>query len=101
VESANGDIRLILGQLQMVRLRSAALSYEDVKGRLGAAKDADMSPFECARRLLEPGTERLPLYERLDWVFMDMDLVPLLVQVGGQGSGLCMVLLVLLGAVSG
>ncbi len=85
----------------MVRLRSAALSYEDVKGRLGAAKDADMSPFECARRLLEPGTERLPLYERLDWVFMDMDLVPLLVQVGGQGSGLCMVLLVLLGAVSG
>ncbi len=28
---SNGDLRLVLGQLQMVRLRSAALSYDDVK----------------------------------------------------------------------
>jgi hypothetical protein len=46
VESSNGDIRLILGSLQMVRLRSAALTYEDVRGRLGSSKDSDMSPFE-------------------------------------------------------
>lgn len=42
-------MRLILGQLQMVRLRQAALSYDEVKGRLGTNKDMDMSPFECSR----------------------------------------------------
>ena len=31
VEGANSDIRLILGQLQMVRLSSKALSYDEVK----------------------------------------------------------------------
>jgi hypothetical protein len=31
--SAGGDIRLLLGQLQMVRLRAAALTYDDVKVR--------------------------------------------------------------------
>lgn len=31
VEGANSDIRLILGQLQMVRLSSRALSYDEVK----------------------------------------------------------------------
>ena len=30
-EGANADIRLVLGQLQMVRLRARALSYDDVK----------------------------------------------------------------------
>ena len=33
VEGANSDIRLILGQLQMVRLSSRALSYDEVKVR--------------------------------------------------------------------
>lgn len=28
---ANGDIRLVLGQLQMIRLRSKTLSYDDAK----------------------------------------------------------------------
>lgn len=32
-EGANADIRLVLGQLQMVRLRAKALSYDDVKVR--------------------------------------------------------------------
>jgi replication factor C subunit 1 len=50
VEGSNGDIRLILGQLQMVRLRSSALSYDDVKGRLGTSKDSDISPFEWVAR---------------------------------------------------
>lgn len=31
VEGANADIRLILGQLQMIRLSSKKLSYDDVK----------------------------------------------------------------------
>lgn len=30
-EGANADIRLILGQLQMIRLSSRKLSYDDVK----------------------------------------------------------------------
>ena len=34
VEGANADIRLILGQLQMIRLSSKRLSYDDVKVHL-------------------------------------------------------------------
>ena len=30
-ESANADIRLVLGQLQMIRLRARSLSYDEVK----------------------------------------------------------------------
>ncbi len=39
-----------------------------------------MSPFECARRLLEPSSAHLSFGERSELVFADMDLVPLLVQ---------------------
>ena len=56
VQSASGgDIRLILGQLQMVRLRARALSYDQVKGgaNMATAKDLELSPFEAAKRLLE------------------------------------------------
>ena len=53
---ANQDLRLVLGQLQMLRRRAAAVRYDDVKaGAAGAAKDTAMSPFDAARRLLEPG----------------------------------------------
>ena len=30
-ESCNGDIRLMLGQLQMIRLRKRTLSYDEAK----------------------------------------------------------------------
>ena len=30
-EGANADIRLVLGQLQMIRLRARTLSYDEVK----------------------------------------------------------------------
>lgn len=33
--SSNGDLRLVLGQLQMVRLRARALTYDQVKVRGG------------------------------------------------------------------
>lgn len=33
VEGASGDLRLLLGQLQMVRLSRTTLSYDDVKGK--------------------------------------------------------------------
>ncbi len=38
VASANGDLRLVLGQLQMLRLRAVSLTYDEVKGRDAANK---------------------------------------------------------------
>lgn len=38
VEGANGDIRAILGQLQMIRLRSRSLRYDDAKAKFGTSK---------------------------------------------------------------
>lgn len=38
VAGANGDLRLVLGQLQMLRLRAVALSYDDVKNKMAANK---------------------------------------------------------------
>lgn len=52
------------------------------QGNKSAAKDADMSPFEAARKLLGNESERMSLGDRVECVFQDMDLVPLLVQVG-------------------
>jgi len=83
VQSSNGgDIRLILGQLQMIRLRASSLSYDQVKsGGHGTAKDLEMSPFEAARRLLDSDAcSGLSLADQIDLVFQDTDLVPLLVQ---------------------
>lgn len=83
VQSANGgDIRLILGQLQMVRLRARSLTYDQVKsGGAGTAKDLEMSPFEAARRLLDSDAcSGLSLADQIELVFQDADLVPLLVQ---------------------
>lgn len=57
------------------------------QSRSGTSKDADMSPFECARRLLDPAYTPNPSKPggmttggRLDLYFADSDLVPLLVQ---------------------
>ncbi len=55
------------------------------QGKLATAKDADMSPFEAGRKLLS--LERLSLGDRIELVFQDADLVPLLVQARGSGLG--------------
>jgi hypothetical protein len=78
VESSQGDMRVVLGQLQMHRLRAASLSYTDVQS--ASVKDMDKSPFECARLLLSMESARLRISDRMDCVFQDMDLVPLLIQ---------------------
>lgn len=70
---------MMLGQLQMHRLRSKSLSYDQVKA--GAQKDMEKSPFDCARKLLSFDSSALTMGDKLDCVFQDMDLVPLLVQV--------------------
>jgi hypothetical protein len=79
VESSQGDMRMMLGQLQMHRLRAVSLSYSDVQA--SSAKDMDKSPFECARLLLSTDSTRMRMSDRMDCVFQDMDLVPLLIQV--------------------
>lgn len=43
-------------------------------------QDADMSPFEAARKLLDADSARLSLGDKAELVFQDMDLVPLLIQ---------------------
>lgn len=48
---------------------------------MGGGKDADMSPFEAGRKLLSLESEKMSLNDRIDLVFQDADLVPLLVQV--------------------
>ena len=82
VQSANGgDIRLLLGQLQMIRLRATALSYDEVRsGGHRTSKDLEMSPFEAARRLLDADGAALSMADQIELVFQDADLVPLLVQ---------------------
>eukprot|EP00892_Ulva_mutabilis_P010717 jgi/Ulvmu1/8017/UM004_0254.1 len=78
VESSQGDIRMMLGQLQMHRLRASSLTYDQVKA--SAQKDMDKSPFDCARKLLSIESCSMTMGDRMDCVFQDMDLVPLLVQ---------------------
>ena len=79
VESSQGDMRLMLGQLQMHRLRAKTLSFDQV--RAASVKDMDKSPFDCARRLLSGESAQWSMMDRMDAVFQDLDLVPLLIQV--------------------
>ena len=51
---------------------------------MSLSKDADMSPFEAGRKLLALDSGKLTLSDRIDLVFQDADLVPLLVQVGSS-----------------
>lgn len=52
-----------------------------MQSKMATNKDADMSPFEAARKLLSSESSRTSLGDRVDLVFQDMDLVPLLIQV--------------------
>jgi replication factor C subunit 1 len=78
VESSQGDMRVMLGQLQMHRLRASTLSYDEV--RRAAIKDMDKSPFDSARKLLSGESAQWSMMDKMDAVFQDMDLVPLLIQ---------------------
>jgi replication factor C subunit 1 len=81
-ESANCDVRALLGQLQFVRLRKRALAFDDAKGggKFSVAKDMALTPFEASRRLFDSAFSRVGLGARLDLALADADLVPLLVQ---------------------
>ena len=60
-----------------------------VQGKMGLSKDADMSPFEAGRKLLSLDSQKLTLNDRIDLVFQDADLVPLLVQVRKYFARFC------------
>eukprot|EP00798_Chlamydomonas_sp_ICE-L_P032096 gene32096-biopygen9572 len=74
-KGANCNLRSILGQLQMVRLSRTTLSYDEVKGSQACDKDSDLSPFECARKLLEPASSSMSIQDRLNLAMVD-DIVP-------------------------
>ena len=45
-ERVNGDIRLVLNQLQYMSLSMSVIKYDDIRQRLlSSAKDEDISPF--------------------------------------------------------
>ena len=81
-EGANCDVRSVVGQLQLVRLRKRALSFDDATsgGRFSVSKDATVSPFEASRWLFAGEAARASMNSRLDAALCDADLVPLLVQ---------------------
>ncbi|GMH33613.1 hypothetical protein BSKO_01447 [Bryopsis sp. KO-2023] len=81
IDAAGGDLRLILGQLQTLSRTHSLVSYDEMKTfLLSVRKDSDCGPFKAADQLLSPGGSKAPMSDRLDLVFQDMDLVPLLVQ---------------------
>ena len=81
-EGANCDVRSVVGQLQLVRLRKRTLSFDDATsgGRFSVSKDATVSPFEASRWLFSNEASRSSMNARLDAALCDADLVPLLVQ---------------------
>ena len=79
-ERSNGDLRVILGHLQNVRLTKTQLLFDDVKEAGAITKDADMSPFACAQALLSKDARSMTTNDQINLVFQDADFVPLLVQ---------------------
>eukprot|EP00898_Chlorokybus_atmophyticus_P003310 jgi/Chlat1/3980/Chrsp26S04217 len=80
VESVQSDIRLSLNVMQMWRTKSNKLQYDDVQAHMrSASKDMDISPFVAADRVFKSDSS-LSLGDRMNLVFYDADLVPLLIQ---------------------
>lgn len=50
LQGAHGDLRLLLGQLQMVRLSASAMQYDDVKRQAINAKVLPLLPLTVAIR---------------------------------------------------
>jgi replication factor C subunit 1 len=78
IESANGDIRQILNVLQLWSVRWQTLSAANVNDQLRAtSKNIDLGPWDVVPRLFGPTTESFS--DRLDYYFVDTNLVPLMV----------------------
>ncbi|CAN6907042.1 unnamed protein product [Brassica oleracea] len=80
-ERVNGDIRLVLNQLQYMSLSMSVIKYDDIRQRLlSSAKDEDISPFTAVDKLFGYNGGKLRMDERIDLSMSDFDLVPLIVQ---------------------
>merc|ERR1712118_27665 len=79
VDDANGDLRFILTQMQMIGLcgKIQAIDYQKLAG---ASKFLHTNPFICAKSLLFPDVKLKNLSDKMELVFRDPDLIPLLVQ---------------------
>merc|ERR1712190_600427 len=80
IEVSNFDIRLILGYLQLARIRDKTLTYDQVKAHCcgtNVLKDVQSNPFTCAHQLL---TSKIKLNELFKLKFEQEDLISLLIQ---------------------
>ena len=81
IEQAHGDIRTLIGGLQVVRATTQFVRYNDVKnGAVSIQKNHDINPFEAARSLLSPESRGKKWNDLSNLVFNDLDLIPLLIQ---------------------
>jgi replication factor C subunit 1 len=74
IESCNGDIRLILNQLQLMKLRTSPLSNSG-----GKMKDVSLGALSILDIIMRSGASRNSVDHRIGVCFQD-DLVPLYVQ---------------------
>merc|ERR1712061_602950 len=80
IEVSNFDIRLILGHLQLARIRDNVLTHDQINAYCCGTevlKDVQSNPFICAHQLLTWGIE---LKKLLNLKFEQEDLISLLVQ---------------------
>jgi len=81
-ESNGNDIRQCINEVQMLCAAGLALDHGATMARLksGGAKDAQgmLGPFDAAKRLLNTGSGRMTVADRMDLFFVDSDLVPLI-----------------------
>merc|ERR1712217_115854 len=80
IEVSNFDIRLILGHLQLARIRDNVLTHDQINAYCCGTevlKDVQSNPFTCAHQLL---TSRIELKKLLNLKFEQEDLISLLVQ---------------------
>jgi hypothetical protein len=64
----------------MRRKATTTLKYDDVKSGKGGSKDLDMSPFAVMELLLNPFAKDKSISDRVNLMFQDADLMPLMIQ---------------------
>jgi replication factor C subunit 1 len=81
-ESCHSDIRLVINTLQFWSTETNSMTFQEVKKSLdGQLKDVETSPFEVVGSFFERiGNSKNWFNERIDHYFVDMSLVPLMVQ---------------------
>ena len=81
-EENNGDVRLLLNTLQVIRLGASNLSYDQAGELMSTSKkSADLSNFAVFEKIMDGGSYRQSsLRDRIALHFSDASMVPLFVQ---------------------